>query len=592
MPKHYLIFLLCVFSFTNLAFAQQFADQPASSTPLSVVLADIEHDKGVSFLYAPSVIAGKTVSVSFKIKGRVGQMLKRLLPPLGLRYEKVGRRNYVLKRDAATDLSLINTRPKELQISGRLTDEQNEPLAGGTLLVLGTDKGTVTDGEGFFRLTLPNNQATIRVSYLGYKDQLIQINKGGEKDIQLSASANTLTEVVVTALGISKEKKQLAFAADNITTENLSQHNAYSVIDALTTQSPGLWTNSSSGSPGASTAIRMRGFRSINGANQPLFILDGMPIDNTSTGNSTTGVDISNRLIDINIQDIEKVSILRGASAAALYGIRAANGAIVITSKRGREGTPQISFSTSVGVNQVSQLPARQKQYSQGVYTNGVAQYRGPESNVNTSYGPLISELEFDGATDYPYDQNGRLVPLGMGNGMAARQYDPYGTFFVNGWNNQQHLSVSGGNQLLRYFIALGHVKESGVVPGATYERSSLKGVFEFRPHQRLSISVLPTLALSKAVRMKKGSMFSGIPLALFRTPNTFDIGNGLSGHQAAKEPKVYELPDGRQRSYRANGSYDNPFWAINHNPYQDRVIRNIQQITTDYDLGAGWSLT
>jgi len=598
LPYRPFVILFILFPVPSIILAQEYQGAIAETKPLALILAELEEVKGVFFSYEASLLDDLIVNEPNKLEERIGKVLQRILTPLGLYYEKVGRKNFVIKahkenRHLASSLNEdFPLRQGELKISGQLTDEQNKPLAGGALFILGTNQGTVTDEEGFFQLTVPHDQATIRVSYLGYKDQFIQIRQGGRKNIQLTATTNTLTEVVVTALGISKEKKQLAFATDNISATDLNHNNAYNLIDALAAQSPGIWTNSSAGSPGASTAIRIRGFRSINGANQPLFILDGMPIDNSSTGNSTTGVDISNRLLDLNIQDIEKISVLRGASAAALYGIRAANGAIVITSKKGQRGPAQFSFQTSLGINRVSQLPARQNLYSQGVYADGKAVYRGPESNVNTSYGPLISTLEFDGATDYPYDQNGRLVPKGIGIGKDAHTYDPYKTFFVNGWVNQQHLSVKGGSQLLLYYLSLGHVKESGIAPGATYERSSAKGVFEFNPHEKLSIRLMPTVAMAKAIRMKKGSLLSGIPLALFRSPNTFDLGNGLSGHEAAKTPSVYELSNGEQRAYRANGSYDNPFWAINHNPYQDKVVRSIQQMSIDYALGPGLSLT
>ena len=564
--------------------------------PLIEVLSLLEEQRDISFLYEAHLLDHLSVDSNCNHHKPIKQLLPCLLEPFELQFQKVGRRNYVIR--AMADSSPVEMRLSSREadgggmvLQGRLQDEAGNSLVGGTLFVMGTDLGTTTDAEGQYRLHIPGPEAIVRVSYIGYQDRYLEVRQTGTHNITLAAMTNTLQEVVVTALGQEASKEELGYAVDEVGETLLQESSAYNLTAVLAAQTPGVWATNSAGSPGASSSLIIRGFRSINGSNQPLYVLDGMPVDNTSTGNSTTGVDVSNWLIDISVQDIASVSILRGASAAALYGIRAANGAVIITSKRGQPGPPRITFESAVGVDFVSNLPARQENYSQGVFSNGEASYRGPETNVNTSYGPLLSDLEFDGASDYVFDQNGRLVEAGTGNGIPAQRYDPYAAFFAPGGRLRNHLSIRGGNQQWRYYISGGHLKHAGVVPKAYFERSSLKAVLEFKPGDRLTLAWRPTFSWSQSQRMKKGGMFSGITLGLFRTPNTFDLGNGLRGRQAANEPDSYLLANGAQRSYRANGSYDNPFWTINRNPYHDHVNRQLQQLHLNYDVSPCWKL-
>ncbi len=564
--------------------------------PLVEVLNILEEQRNISFLYEASIIDHLSVDGTCNYSKPVKQVLQCLLAPLDLQFKKVGRKNYVIRSATASSpqelrLSSSSTGSSSMVLYGRLQDEAGNSLVGGTLFVMGTDLGTTTDAQGRYSLNIPSREAIVRFSYIGYQDRYVEVKQAGTRNITLAAMTSTLQEVVVTALGQEASKEQLGYAVDEVEEIQLQESSAYNLTTVLAAQTPGVWATNSAGSPGASSSLIIRGFRSINGSNQPLYVLDGMPVDNTSTGNSTTGVDVSNRLIDINVQDIESVSILRGASAAALYGIRAANGAVIITSKRGRSGPPRITFESAVGLDFVSNLPARQEEYSQGVFSNGEARYRGPESNVNTSYGPRLSDLEFDGDSDYPYDQNGRLVEAGFGNGIPAQRYDPYDAFFTTGGRLRNHLSIRGGNEQWRYYVSGGHLKHAGVVPNAFFERSNFKGVLEFKPNEKLTLGWLPTYTWSRSQRMKKGGMFSGITLGLFRSPNTFDIGNGLTGRQAADEPNAYLLPNGAQRSYRANGSYDNPFWTINRNPYFDDVNRHLQQVSLEYEITPRWTL-
>lgn len=574
---------------------------PAEKKSLYTILEKLKNDKQVTFLYEPNTIKGVSLQAEIDYQDDIITILKQILPPVGLRFRKIGKYNFVIKKDLkarkkgkirlnqkpgrSSKIKKSKSQPYQ-KITGFLSGaEDQQPLIGATVHLKNAGIGTTTNTSGWYQLEIPTGQQTLIFSYIGFETQEIEINGQKEQNVRLKVASTCLDEVIVTAVGIEANKRILGYAADNFDMEELSRSGEDNLVSMLSANSAGVWTNTASGSPGASATIFIRGLRSVNGSNKPLFILDGMPIDNTTVGNGTGGVDVSNRLVDLNYHDIDKVTILKGAAATALYGIRAANGAVVMTSKKGLQGRPKVRFSSTVGLNTVNKLPPRQSLYAQGKYVDGQAVYLGPETNTASSYGPLLSNLEFDGDLTYPYDVNGRLVPQGQGNGMPANIYDPYATFFVKGQAHDNHLAVSGGTNWFDYYFSFGQFLETGVVPRSTFERYSLNGAFNVRLGEKWQVGMSTNLAHSEGFRMKRGSQFSGIPLGLFRNPSSFDIGNGKSGKAAAGWPEAYMFENGRQRAYRGNSRYDNPFWSVNRNPFVDKVDRIIQQFQIDYQL-------
>lgn len=566
------------------------------------VLDELKNRRHVSFLYEPEIVQGIYVLDKFNYEDKIPTILKRILPPLGLTYKKVGKRNFVIKQihksaklsrgEAIPAVSPVRQKQQVLIEGTLLSQEDGSPLIGATIRVEGGNLGTISDAKGNFQLGVPLGKQQLRISYFGFKPKVIEVNKKEHKTILLEPSTTQMDEVVIVSVGLEAKKRKLGYAMDVLEAKDLLQSQESNPISALASKSSGVWVTSASGSPGASAGIVIRGYKSITGKNKPLIILDGMPIDNTTTGNGTGGVDVSNRLIDIDLRDIESISILKGPAGAALYGIRAANGAIILNSKKGQIGKTQVRYSTSIGLDEVSQLPERQSRYAQGIFYQGKPFYKGPESSASTSYGPELSELEFDGNPDYPYDNGGTLVPVGQGNGNPAKAYDPYEAFFIKGFKHQHHLSVSGGSDKLTYYISSGFLRQDGVVPNSSFQRNTLKSLFEIRPHRNLSVGISTDLAYSQGNRMKRGSMFSGVPLGLFRNPISFDIGNGLQGRKASDNPASYMFESGKQRAYRGSGRYDNPFWTVNRNPFKDKVYRLIQNLSITYQLKPWLSLS
>ena len=570
------------------------------SIPLSDILQQLKSKKKVAFLYEPSTVKDIFIHTPFNYRDDTKTILKTILPPIGLTFKKIGRKNFIIKKaknkipskkeelsQSKSPTPILKQKAKSEQlktIQGTLvSEEEGQPLIGATIRLKNSNIGASTDENGNYQITIPNSENVLVYSYIGYQEKEVAIKEQRRQNIRLKSTVTDFDEIIVTAVGIEANKRALAYAAENINIKELSKANTPNLVSALSAQSSGVWVNTASGSPGASASIFIRGLHSVNGNNKPLFVLDGVPVDNTTTGNGTGGVDVSNRLIDLNSHDIDQITILKGATATALYGIRAANGAIILTSKKGKQGKPKIQFSSALASNTVNKLPQKQTTYSQGRFRNGQATYLGPESNTASSYGPNINTLEFDGATDYPYDKNGQLVPIGTGNGQAPNIYDANDAFFVNGRMLDNHLSISGGTNWFNYYVSFGHVKQTGVVPRSTFERYSIKGVFNVQLHEKIKMGMYSYLSQSSGFRMKRGSLFSGVPLGLFRNPITFDIGNGQKGTAASNSPNTYMFENGMQRAFRSNGSYDNPFWSVNRNPFEDKVNRIIQNLNFEY---------
>lgn len=473
-------------------------------------------------------------------------------------------------------------------VRGTVTDDEGIALIGANIFAKGTNIGTITDIDGQFQLDVPDGASVLQFSYTGYTDREVNITGLSEVIVQLS-EGQLLEEIVVTATGLEKNKRSIGYSLQNVDSQELVDSKEVNLVNALNSKVAGVQVTSSSGTPGASSSIRIRGSVSVNKSNQPLFVIDGVPIDNSVGAqtpddvNSVGGVDNGNRAIDINPNDIASMTVLKGASATALYGVRAANGAIVITTKRGSEGKPLVKISTSYGIDEVNKLPELQNTYAQGSFNNGVARYNGPETAEGDTWGPLISNLEFDGDTDYFFDKGGRLVPKGTGNGVAARAYDPY-TFFVKGKTYDLNASVSGGSESIKYYISGGRLNQTGIAPNTDFTRNSFRATIETDISDKLSASMSANFVNSGGTLAQKGSNINGIMLGLLRNTTTFDIGNGKVGQAAADDPSTYVNPDGSQRSYRW-GVYDSPYWVVNKNPTNDNVNRIIGYAGLKYEL-------
>ncbi len=442
---------------------------------------------------------------------------------------------------------------QERVVSGVVSDNTGLPLPGVTVLVKGTQSGAQTDFDGKYSIKATASQVLI-FSYLGMKNQEIKASSA-TVNVKLQEDAQNLEEVVVTAVGISRREKELGYAVQTLTSEDIKTKPNADVINSLAGATSGVSITSSAGDAGASTFMLIRGAASITGNNQPLFIVNGMPIITGGGYSGVGGVNTSSRSIDLNPDDIASISILKGGAATALYGVRAANGAVIITTKSGKNLTARkIEFSSSVGFADVTQLPARQTKYAQGM--DGA--WSGGHAN---SFGPEIASLEYDGDETYKWDPNGKLVPTGTGNGKAAQYYDPY-KFFQTGFTHNNGLSISNGNENGSFFFSLSNLEQEGVVPNNQFGRTTLRLNATTKLSEMIDFGADLAYTNSRAIQIQKGSNVSGIMLGLLRTATSFDNSAG------------YEFADGTQRNYRNGGGYDNPYWVSNNIKFDEDVNR------------------
>ena len=405
-------------------------------------------------------------------------------------------------------------------------------------------------------------------------------------------------KVVVTALGIKREKRSLGYATQSIGSDQLNKSGSGNPLSELSGKASGITVINSAGDPGAGTYVRLRGVTSITGNNQPLMVIDGVPVDNSinnfdptnlgfkasgANGDLTGGAQPSNRGIDINPNDIESVTLLKGPAATALYGIQAASGAILITTKKGsaipgRHGA-SVTLNSSVTFDKVSNLPSLQNQFSQG----SGGQYSGPENGGSISWGAAIDTLSWDGSTDYPFDKHGHIV--GKSDPSAKIPVVPYDTysFFKTGVTYNNNIALSGGNDRGAYRMSLGNLYQTGIIPKSKYVKSTFSISGQSKLTNKLNASGGVTYTNSANDKVQQGSSLSSIMLGLTRTPPTFDNSNGLSN--PANDPRSYSFTDGSQRNYRGGGGYDNPYWTVNKNPYRSDLDRVFGYGQVTYDL-------
>ncbi|MBO9572821.1 MAG: SusC/RagA family TonB-linked outer membrane protein, partial [Chitinophagaceae bacterium] len=500
-------------------------------------------------------------------------------------------------------LCVLLTSAQTHEVTGKVMDSAGAPIPGASINVKGERKGTSADASGFFRIPVAEN-GVITVSGVGFAPQEINVRNQTSIAVTLVASDRTLNEVVVTALGIRRERRELTNASQTVDGSLLNRSGTGNALSELEGKASGLTVINSTGDPGGGTYIRLRGSTSITGNNQPLMVIDGVPIDNSinnydptnagfqaggASGSLTGGVQPTNRGADINPNDIESISVLKGPAATALYGIQASSGAIIITTKKGGAGRrTSVTLNSSVTWDKVSQLPPLQTLYAQG--TDG--QYSPPEEGGSTSWGAKIDTLSWDGATDYPFDKHGNIVGRSDPSAkIPVTPYDRYGDFFKTGLTFNNNVSLAGGNDNSGYRLSLGNVNQSGIIPKATYNKTTLSLSGQSRLSDRLSTSAAINYVHSTNYKVQQGSNLSGIMLGLSRTPATFDNSNGY-GSDAYRHKDAYQFPDGSQRNYRGGGGYDNPFWIVNNIPTNSNLDRVFGFGQADYTVSSWMTLT
>ena len=474
---------------------------------------------------------------------------------------------------------MIGVALAQSSVKGTVTSsEDGEPIVGASVMVDGTKTGTVTDLDGHFELNVPAGSKLV-ITYLGMKKKTV--TAAANMKVALDSDNKELKEVVVTAMGITRDKKALGYSSQNLKASDLNVSGTSSLASALQGKLTGVSIRQSSGAPGASAQITIRGARSFDGNNTPLYVVDGMPIVSTpdfSTLQSVTGADYASRSIDINPDDIESVNVLEGQAASALYGIRASNGVILITTKRGAKGTekPVITFSTDLSGQTLSRKFEHQSVYAQG---NGFSEYN-PTSSM--TWGPKITELandaKYGGNVANSYTNNGvnlhqgqyyntKYAAAGLDGWTTPQLYDNVGDFFKTGLTQNATFGIAQSKKDLSYAFSLSDTYQKGIIPSTGMTRTGGRGAVDWKVNDQWKTGFSANYSATKITSAPGAN--SGIVNVVYSAPAEYNL-----------KGTPYNVPGDptSQICFRSVTYFNNPYWwADNDEFYQhtNRVFGN-----------------
>lgn len=444
-------------------------------------------------------------------------------------------------------------------VSGTVTDAAGVPLPGVSVYVPNSTAGTTTDVAGAFKLAVKPN-TDIEVSYIGYETQTIHIGTSTPPlKITLKEDSEAIEEVVVTALGVTREKKTLGYAIQEVKGEALLESRETNLANALTGKIAGVQITRSSNGPGASSKITLRGNNSLTGLNQPLIVVDGIPMDNfTGAANNdfwNPSADMGNGLQDINPDDVESMTVLKGASAAALYGSRAGNGVILITTKKGRENPGLgITMTGTVTATTTFMRPDVQKEWGQG--SQGVY-----DVTSGSNWGPKIEGQEYQAWN---------------GETRRMRYYDNVDGFFDTGVNLQGNVTFSQRYGKTAIYSSLTRMNDQSMIPDAALRRTNLmlRGSSTFGKNDRWSfdakVQYIRTRANNRPISGRNDSNYF---MTMYTMPNTVDITEFKDRVDENKEMIWY------------NEGGNNPYWMAHYNQNMDVRNRFLMNATIKYNF-------
>lgn len=472
-------------------------------------------------------------------------------------------------------LSMICLSAQQRTISGTVTGD-GVPLSGVNVILQGGKTGTMTDFDGNYRIDVPGDGALLEFSYLGFETQVVEVGNRNQVDVAMIESSTQLSEVVVTALGIEREKKALGYAAQEIAGESLTEAREVSVANSLKGKVAGVFVSSGSGGPGGSTFVQIRGSSSLSGNNQPLYVVDGIPIsnDNLNQTNIFAGRDFGDGVKDINPDDIESISVLKGPNAAALYGSRGANGVILITTKKSAgKKRLGVSFNSNTTIDMVNIMPTFQNNYGIGYDDTigfGTAVYEGVEYPVQGG-----------GVDSWGGKFDGRQILIGsmMDLGPVPYKAQPKNnlrSFYRTGSTLTNTLAVNGGTEDINYRVSASVLKSEGIVPNMSFDRQTFVAVLGANVTDRLRVDAKANYIKSGANNRPIVGVSSGRNVAgsLNLVPRNIDLEwLAMNGGRNA---------DGSYRNWRG-GSPTNPYWLINEVVSEDERDRFIGFISANY---------
>lgn len=453
-------------------------------------------------------------------------------------------------------VGIVSSYSQDITVKGKVTDTNGIPIPGVNVLVKETKVGSSTGIDGDFQSKAKKGGVLV-ISFIGYETKEVKVT-GALLNVVLNEGAQTLKEVVIIgSMGRTLDKSSLGYSAQAVKGQEIADTQRSNFANALQGRIAGVTVTSSTGAPGASTAIQLRGVNSLSGNNTPLYIVDGLPVSNESldqglmiSNAANRNQDYTNRGADINPEDIESVTILKGPEAAALYGMQAGNGAIVITTKKGKKGVGRVSYSTNTRLDQIYRFPETQSVYQRG--SNGI---------TNTDYRRQFGEA-FEPGTKF---------------------YDNVGNFFRVGTSTNHNLSLEAGTETTSYRLSLSNLKQDGITPNTSYDRLTASLNATAKISSKLKSEGTFSFTKSENQKASKGGSggltgSNGYLLTLLGWPQNLDV-------------RDYLNTDGTRKKITSGAldtETDNPFWDVNRNLATDWNNRFVTNVGLIYDP-ASW---
>lgn len=509
----------------------------------------------------------------------VKELLDKTLSPLDLSYVHTGNIVYIIKKKPSTkdsresvsisrELSPNQSTPSSILVRGKVNDDKGNSLPGVNVLLKGTQQGTTTDSEGRFSFTVPDENAVLVFSFVGYEKWEERVGSQTFIEVVLRESTEVLQEAVITAMGIRREKRSLGYSVGNVSGDALTETPQNHLLNALAGKVAGVQISQMGGTVGSSVNIVIRGANSLNGDNQPLFVIDGVPVAN-QLNNAFEKADMGNPISDINPDDIENISVLKGPSAAALYGSRAGNGVILITTKSG--ASQKKGIGVSLNTSTVMDFPYRyvgvQNKFGSG--NNGAHLFQEGE---NPSWGPALDA----GEEWVQWNSNGQKAPL-------VSYPNRFKDFFKKGWTHTQNAAVSGNYEKGNFRVSLGNMSNSGIMHNTDLSRLTLgfNSTYNLTHRLRATANVGITQTSSKNRPIIDGERTDPIR-------SLYEMGSQVN----ILDLKDYWFPGSEgllQKKYKEK--QNNPYFVLYENLTGFKRDRTVGKLQLDYDLTDDLSL-
>ena len=449
-----------------------------------------------------------------------------------------------------------------ITINGKVTSTGDDSgLPGVTILEKGTNNGTVTDIDGSYSIDVAGPNSVLVFSYVGFESQEVTVGNRTSVNVSMEEAATAMNEVVVTALGIKRDQRSLGYDVSTVSAEDITQVSQENVLSSLAGRMPGVTINQTSG-PGSSISMVIRGASSLTSDNQPLFVVDGVPMSNSLNNNRENGngnqVDYGNAISDINPDDIADISVLKGPSAAALYGTRAGNGVVIITTKSGSKGKSMgVSFSTSNVFERPSRLLDFHYKYAngnrEGVFNDGSAYWGGPELDA----GNMAEQW------NSPVDENGNVTPTELKSYPNAMK-----DFLQTGITSNNNLAISGGDDKATYRVSYGNMVHQGMIPNSDLFRNSIAASLSYDVLENVTLNTNFNYTNSKSNDRPSTGDRRGNPLEAIYASSYIDFEQmrdiwvpGQEDIQQVRTPNgdnPYFIAYGIQNAFRRDRVYGN----------------------------------